>query len=121
MPTARRGEVELRLGRIGHGYRGFGAAHESTLSGSCNMDVECLAAADPWRDPVRASAVISTGGSTFCSGSLSVVARSIGTSDGGRNGPYVTGCRSSGPSTAGRPRNCQRSDALSVGMCAQTA
>jgi len=34
------------------------------------MDVECLAGNDSWRDTVKASAVISTGGSTFCSGSM---------------------------------------------------
>lgn len=46
-------------------------------SGSCNMDTACIGvqhenAEDfmPWKETAKASGVISTGGSTFCSGSL---------------------------------------------------
>ncbi|MFO1352297.1 MAG: Ig-like domain-containing protein [Gammaproteobacteria bacterium] len=59
---------ELELGQIGQGYRSFGQTIDK--SGSCNMDVACLAADDPWRNEMRAVGVISTGGSRFCSGSL---------------------------------------------------
>jgi lysyl endopeptidase len=64
--------VQLRLGWINQGYRGFGTitAESYDKSGSCNMDVECLDAGDTWRDEMRAVGVISTGGSTFCTGSL---------------------------------------------------
>jgi hypothetical protein len=64
--------VELELGWINQGYRGFGtvAAAAYEKSGSCNLDVECLDAGDSWREEVRSVGVISTGGSTFCSGSL---------------------------------------------------
>ena len=64
--------VELELGWINQGYRGFGTlpADDYSKSGSCNMDVECLAVGDTWRDEMRAVGVISTGGSTFCTGSL---------------------------------------------------
>lgn len=64
--------VKLELGWINQGYRGFGtmAADAYTKSGSCNLDVECLAAGDTWRDEMRSVGVISTGGSTFCTGSL---------------------------------------------------
>jgi hypothetical protein len=64
--------VELELGWINQGYRGFGttAAEDYVKSGSCNLDVECLPPGDPWRAEMRAVGVISTGGSTFCTGSL---------------------------------------------------
>jgi lysyl endopeptidase len=64
--------VELELGWINQGYRGFGtvAGDDYIKSGSCNLDVECLAVGDTWRDEMRAVGVISTGGSTFCTGSL---------------------------------------------------
>ena len=68
LPTARRGELDLLLGAINLGYRGFGTL--APESGSCNLDVACLPADDPWRDQMRSVANISTGGSTFCSGSL---------------------------------------------------
>jgi len=73
--TVPRGEeqaVDLELGSINQGYRGFGTISATSYlkSGSCNMDVECLDPGDSWRDEVRSSGVISTGGSTFCSGSL---------------------------------------------------
>jgi len=64
--------VRLRLGWINQGYRGFGTtpldAYEK--SGSCNLDVACLGPGDPRRKQVRSVAVISTGGSLFCTGSL---------------------------------------------------
>jgi hypothetical protein len=64
--------VELKLGFINQGYRGFGTVPGDAYdkSGSCNMDVECLASGDTWREEMRAVAVISTGGSRFCTGSL---------------------------------------------------
>lgn len=68
LPAAERAALDLELGSINQGYRGFGAAGEK--SGSCNMDVECLDPADSWRQEMRSVGVISTGGTTFCSGSL---------------------------------------------------
>jgi lysyl endopeptidase len=73
--TVPQGEMrafELELGWINQGYRGFGTVPVDSYlkSGSCNLDVECLAAGDTWRDEMRAVGVISTGGTTFCSGSL---------------------------------------------------
>jgi lysyl endopeptidase len=69
VPESEMGEVSLELASINQGYRGFGT-EPVIKSGSCNMDVECIPAADPWREEVRAVAVISLGGSKFCSGSL---------------------------------------------------
>ncbi len=65
-------DVELKLGWINQGYRGFGTitADSYNKSGSCNLDVECLGVSDTWRQQMRAVAVISTGGSRFCTGSL---------------------------------------------------
>jgi hypothetical protein len=64
--------VDLRLGWINQGYRGFGtlSADSYTKSGSCNLDVECMDPGDTWREEMRSVGVISTGGSTFCTGSL---------------------------------------------------
>jgi lysyl endopeptidase len=72
VPAAEKETFDLRIGWINQGYRGFGtiSADSYLKSGSCNLDVECLDAGDSWRDQMRAVAVISTGGSTFCSGSL---------------------------------------------------
>jgi hypothetical protein len=68
LPAGGREQLDLEVGSINYGYRGFGS--QAPTSGACNMDVACLPPGDPWRDQVRASGVISTGGSTFCSGSL---------------------------------------------------
>jgi hypothetical protein len=72
VPRKERSAVELRLGSINQGYRGFGTTPGDPYlkSGSCNLDVACLATGDSWRQQMRAVAVISTGGSRFCSGSL---------------------------------------------------
>ena len=68
IPAAQRAALDLQLGQVGQGYRGFGAASEK--SGSCNMDVACMDPDDPWRITSQAVGVISTGGATYCSGSL---------------------------------------------------
>ncbi len=60
--------VELELTAINHGYRGLGTG-PGDKSGSCNIDVVCPEG-DEWRDDIRSVGVISTGGSTFCSGFL---------------------------------------------------
>jgi hypothetical protein len=67
--------LELELTQVGHGYTGFGYPATNDRSGSCNLDVICGAAdgfpqVDAWRDQIRSVAVISTGGSTFCTGFL---------------------------------------------------
>lgn len=66
IPAAQRRHLVLELGSINVGYRGF---HEIAmiLSGSCNVDVIC-SVGDDWRDEIPAIGVISTGGSTFCTG-----------------------------------------------------
>ena len=45
-------------------------SHPLDKSGSCNLDVAYLDPGDTWREEMRAMAVISTAGSTFCIGSL---------------------------------------------------
>ena len=72
LPGEALNEYRLVLGSINVGYRGFGSGVVAR-SGSCNLDVVCGAAdgfpdVDLWRDEISSSAVISTGGSTFCSG-----------------------------------------------------
>ncbi|MCE9619658.1 MAG: proprotein convertase P-domain-containing protein [Planctomycetes bacterium] len=60
-------DVRLTLGSINSGYLGFSEIAEMAKSGSCNVDVIC-SQGDAWRDEISSVAVISTGGSTFCSG-----------------------------------------------------
>ncbi|GAB3360881.1 trypsin-like serine peptidase [Lysobacter tyrosinilyticus] len=75
VPRAKVGELKLRLGTVGHDYRGFGnLARELKVtpegtSGSCNVDTVCPEG-DNHREQIRSVAVISTGGSLFCTGSL---------------------------------------------------
>jgi lysyl endopeptidase len=69
VPASEKDQVGLELTSINQGYRGFGTT-PLVKSGSCNLDVECLDPSDPWRIQMQAVAVISTGGSTFCTGSL---------------------------------------------------
>ena len=58
-------KVEIELGQVGQGFRTFG---QTTMkSGSCNIDVAC-SDSKGWENEVNAVGVISTGGSTFCTG-----------------------------------------------------
>ncbi len=59
------GDVKLELGQIGQGFRTF--AQSTMKSGSCNIDVACTESKG-WEKEVNAVGVISTGGSTFCTG-----------------------------------------------------
>ncbi|MBB6086995.1 trypsin-like peptidase domain-containing protein, partial [Wenzhouxiangella marina] len=66
VPAELRGQVELEIGSINYGYRGFFET-ATPRSGSCNVDVVCPEG-DPWQTQINSVAVISTGGSTFCTG-----------------------------------------------------
>ncbi len=59
-------ELELHLGVINSGYKGFEDFFDPR-SGWCNVDVVCPDG-DAWRAEIASVAVISTGGSTFCTG-----------------------------------------------------
>ncbi|NOT02921.1 MAG: trypsin-like serine protease [Phycisphaerales bacterium] len=65
LPADERDKLDLELGRINVGYRGFGTG--DTFSGACNVDVVCPEG-DDWRNEIPSVAVISTGGGTFCTG-----------------------------------------------------
>lgn len=74
IPQAAIGGLQLELGSINHGYRGFeglrrgGKGDEGgPRSGACNIDVICPQG-DPWRLDIQSVAVISTGGDRFCTG-----------------------------------------------------
>ncbi len=56
---------KLTLTKVNQGYRTF--AQTTEKSGSCNVDVACSESTG-WESEVNAVAVISTGGSTFCTG-----------------------------------------------------
>jgi lysyl endopeptidase len=58
-------DVDLELGHIGQGFRTFGETTQK--SGSCNVDVACTESKG-WENEVNTVGVISTGGSTFCTG-----------------------------------------------------
>lgn len=70
VPAHRMNELEFRISRIGHGYRGFGGVAKHCKSGACNTDVACLSAGDPWNDPRRSVAAFTVGGTDTCTGSL---------------------------------------------------
>ncbi len=64
------GEGRLRIGQVTHAYvdifksgRGLGD------SGACNINVICPEG-DDWRDQIRSTAIITTGGNGFCTGTL---------------------------------------------------
>ncbi len=79
VPNDQRKLLQLELTSVNHDYRGFnrvaselsgaGPKDAGDVSGSCNVDVMCPEG-DPYRDQIRSVAVYSTGGSTFCTGSL---------------------------------------------------
>ncbi|MBU0638011.1 MAG: trypsin-like peptidase domain-containing protein [Planctomycetes bacterium] len=58
-------QLALELTSINHGYCFFGEPFPE--SGWCNIDVICPQG-DLWRDEIQTVGVISTGGSTFCTG-----------------------------------------------------
>ena len=67
-PAKAADRVELTLGSVNVGYRGFGELlPPGERSGACNVDVVCPEG-DDWRSEIPAIGVISTGGSTFCTG-----------------------------------------------------
>ena len=94
VPTRLQNLVSLELAQIGQGYRGLGQAalgyrqagfgigegktsacvgkmaEGGGRSGSCNMDVACLAPDDPWNDPRRSVGAMTVGGTDTCTGSL---------------------------------------------------
>ncbi len=65
VPAARLNEVRLVLTTVGQGFRTF--SQKTRKAGACNIDVTC-SEGDPWRREIGSVAVISTGGSTFCTG-----------------------------------------------------
>jgi hypothetical protein len=69
VPRAELDELLLELTWINQGYRGFQATNIQALSGSCNVDTVCPEG-NPWWLEIPSVGVISTGGSTFCTGFL---------------------------------------------------
>ena len=107
LPASERNNFRLHLTQIGQGYRGFGAKDltpdpgckpggakntqigdgdgaNAPKSGSCNMDVACLGANDPWQSNRRSVAAQGTNGSRVCTGSL------INNTAGDRGMLYIT-------------------------------
>jgi len=69
IPRESRHDYDLELTAINMGYRFFGENLEDIAekSGACNIDVVCPEG-DDWRREISSVGVISTGGSTYCSG-----------------------------------------------------
>lgn len=70
LPSPRIGALDVELSWVNVGFRRFGDVFTSAAqekSGACNVDVLCPEG-DPWRMEIPAVAVISTGGSRFCTG-----------------------------------------------------
>lgn len=68
VPAATADQLRLVIGSINHGYRGFGESDfDIDRAGSCNNDVVCPISAG-WEAEIGSVGVISTGGSTFCTG-----------------------------------------------------
>lgn len=70
LPVKETAALQLELGSVNVGYRGFGemvAIAGVDKAGTCNVDVVCPEGAD-WLDEIATVGVISTGGSTFCTG-----------------------------------------------------
>jgi hypothetical protein len=64
-PKSEAANVFFNIKQINQGYRTFSQSTEK--SGSCNIDVACSESSG-WENEVNAVGVISTGGSTFCTG-----------------------------------------------------
>lgn len=78
VPMSRMHEVELELGQVVHGYRPVLLSHFDDdmeqrgpygTSGTCNNNVNCAVGAD-WQVEKRSVAMILSGGSALCTGSL---------------------------------------------------
>ncbi len=67
LPAAAASQLGLELTSINVGYRDFGHLLEEDRAGACNVDVVCPDG-DGWREEIQTVGVISTGGSTFCTG-----------------------------------------------------
>ncbi len=69
VPADELDQLLLELRWINQGYRGFRSNPVALMSGSCNVDVVCPEGI-PWQLEIPSVGVISTGGSTFCTGFL---------------------------------------------------
>lgn len=70
VPAAARDAVQLTLGVVNHGFRGFGTKDTVQLkSGSCNIDVVC-GDGDAWRKEIRSVARYTIAGALLCTGTL---------------------------------------------------
>ena len=62
---------ELSILRVTHGYRSaFGEERGLNDSGACNNNVHCSPLSDGWEEQIRSVAMLVTGGSGFCTGSM---------------------------------------------------
>lgn len=65
VPAHKMSELKLVLTKINQGFRTF--AQSTDKAGACNVDVACPEG-EGWEEEINSVAVISTGGSTFCTG-----------------------------------------------------
>lgn len=65
VPEDEMNDTKLALTKVNQGFRTF--AQKTDKAGSCNVDVACREG-NGWRDEINSVAVISSGGSAFCTG-----------------------------------------------------
>lgn len=65
VPVSEFAQIEFEIGTVGQAFRTF--AQQTSKAGSCNVDVVC-SEGDDWKNEINSVAVISTGGSRFCTG-----------------------------------------------------
>ena len=65
VPAESVAKAEIELGQVGQGFRDF--SESTNKAGKCNIDVACTES-QGWEKEVNSVGVISTGGSTFCTG-----------------------------------------------------
>ena len=69
VPASVKDQMQIELGQVNHGFRGFGKTGTGDVSGSCEIDVACAQAA-PWSSEVHSVARITVGGTLLCTGQL---------------------------------------------------
>lgn len=71
VPAAQRDALQLQLGTVNHGFRGFGKADTISpkAAGACEIDVVCPAG-NAWPNEIKSVARISISGNTLCTGQM---------------------------------------------------
>lgn len=71
VPAAQRDALQVQLGTVNHGFRGFGKADTISpkAAGACEIDVVCPAG-NAWPNEIESVARITISGNTLCTGQM---------------------------------------------------